>query len=536
MKNLLLCYMVFHILIQSSILIEVWNFKNASDNLLNQENDYKHSFEIYSHSDTEFDVSLRKNISKNDDKIIDINILEVKEKINSIKYSFNVEFEDINNIFYYGNILHICPKGKYHPLYFNENAKNLTNHIMYNFPEKANDWDLKCNLYNDLFIAIYPNNNFIYSYNSYLKGWNKINFYFALEDIMWKNIKSKENLYQVPGLTIVNSNNMDISNLYFINDYSIGFEAEKNQLLKYNKSFTKLYFGQENNFYFLTYENNHIDSGYYNKSIEIQIENIEEIPRNLKFNSFSFDNNVKIESIDIVKGTRYAYYKIDNNNKKYYGIFDILTNKILFNTDEAITKFISYSKLSMLAITKDSAYEICVLSIDGKCVEKCDNDQIILNPEGKNYCECPVFYFKPSYKCLDNCDTNFYTQEEKYCGLCKDLGGDKIYKLINTEGCLEEIPNNTIFYDEEKLLLTCDNRSHLENETCVLNSKKDDDNIVEEKEDEVDYIFYIFVSIIVIVFLIISIIIFVKLCSKNKKDDLLVQIDTDFEPKNSEIN
>ena len=95
MKNLLLCYILFHILFQSSFLIDLWNFKNASDNLLNPENEYKHSFEIYSHSDTKFDVSLRKNINKNNDKIIDTNILEVKEKINSIKYSFNVEFEDI---------------------------------------------------------------------------------------------------------------------------------------------------------------------------------------------------------------------------------------------------------------------------------------------------------------------------------------------------------------------------------------------------------------------------------------------------------
>ena len=534
----------FHLVIDVLNLPQEWNFKNASYDLLNQENNYKHSYVIYKANISNYDISLAKTISKNGNEIKDINNLEIIEKSNNNKYSFEVDWEDINNIIYYDNILHICPQGKFHPFYFDDESKELTNHKMYNFNDNANVWELKCNLYNDLFIAVYSHNNFLYAYNTYIKGWNQINFYFTLYDLMWTNVKNNGNLYEIPGLALINTNNIALIKLYFIIDFSIGFEADLNivKQLCISKNNIRAYFGKNNDFYFLV--NDKDDSllssvGYYKDTTLISPDNISNIK--VIVNVFSnFGDKAKIQTFEFIKGTRYAYYQINNNNKNYYGIFDILTNQILFNTNEQITKFIPYSKFSILAITKTSAYEICILSIDDTCVEKCDNDNIVLNPEGKNYCECPKLYFKPSYKCIDNCDTNFYIKEEsKYCGLCKDLGGNKIYKLINTEGCLEEKPNNTIFYDEEKLLLTCDDKSHLENETCIINSKEEESKKIEnEKEDEVDVMILIFIGFIVLVFIILSIIIFVKLYGKKMKneDDLLNQVDTDFEPKNSSIN
>ena len=56
----------------------------------------------------------------------------------------------------------------------------------------------------------------------------------------------------------------------------------------------------------------------------------------------------------------YVYYKLKNDKGKYYyGIIDATKNKVVFNTDEEILKFIPYLDYAMLAITKNSAYKIC---------------------------------------------------------------------------------------------------------------------------------------------------------------------------------
>ena len=77
---------------------------------------------------------------------------------------------------------------------------------------------------------------------------------------------------------------------------------------------------------------------------------------------------------------------------------------------------------------------------------------------------------------------NFYINADNQCGLCKDLGRNKIHKLIKTTGSLEEIPDNTIFYDENLFLLTCDENAYFENEIYILYSQEE-----EEEEEDKDY-------------------------------------------------
>ena len=90
----------------------------------------------------------------------------------------------------------------------------------------------------------------------------------------------------------------------------------------------------------------------------------------------------------MIRNTKYAYYEINLNEIIYHGIIDITLNKILFNTNENITELKLFSKYSFLAITKSSAYEICVFAkSNGKCVDKYRPGQILeLCPEYGNYC------------------------------------------------------------------------------------------------------------------------------------------------------
>ena len=531
-----------------------WNFENASFNLLNETNNYRYSYIIYNKNVSNYELTLSKTIYKEGGVIKDENNLDIINKNNNNeKFSVSVEWEDINNIIFYNNILHICPKGNFHPYYYNN--QTLNTHSMYNFPTDVSSWDLKCFIYDDLLIAIYSGNDFLYSYNPDLNGWTKINIDFNLNDLLWNKLAIIDDTnYQLPGLTISQDNTLSLSKLNFLLDFSIGLgiESYKNITKGLQSNFLS-YFDENSHFYFLSYDNEKILSGFYNDAQEITVDNIENI--NPVINTdFDLEQN-NIQDINVIKDSRYLFYKIDINSKIHYGIFDIITNQILFNTNEAIKKYIPFSKYSMLAITDNSAYEICIISVDGKCIEKCDNDDIIINTKGKNYCKCPNYYFIPSYKCIDTCDLNFYINVNNQCGLCKDLGGNKIYKLINTTGCLEEIPDNTIFYDEDSFLLTCDENSYLENETCIPYSHEEEEEEEKEKEnkegendddksdeieveEDIDFIVWIFIASVSVVFIIISFIICKKLWSKSSKieDDLLNQIDTDFEPKNSPIN
>ena len=85
--------------------------------------------------------------------------------------------------------------------------------------------------------------------------------------------------------------------------------------------------------------------------------------------------------MNILLYNKYIYYSIKNTKtgKKYHGIYDIKLDKIMFNTDVEIDTFIPYSDISMLAITKDTAYQICAIKDDNnKCISECTDGLVIL--------------------------------------------------------------------------------------------------------------------------------------------------------------
>ena len=102
----------------------------------------------------------------------------------------------------------------------------------------------------------------------------------------------------------------------------------------------------------------------------------------------SFKNNTTIQEIHFIEGTKFVYYNITEENTTYYGIIDILSNKTIFNTNESIEYFKPLSNSSMLAITNTSAFEICVIRKNGKCIYECDeNESFEINTKGANYCK-----------------------------------------------------------------------------------------------------------------------------------------------------
>ena len=126
---------------------------------------------------------------------------------------------------------------------------------------------------------------------------------------------------------------------------------------KYNQAYINL---EENlnDIYFISYNNiSDFTCGYSTKSFyEQDYFNLNDISFKAYSDSpFEFEGEVEIKQMKIISNYRYAYYIIYNiyykeTTETYYGLFDIKTNKIMFNTNEALETFLPYSNNSMLAI------------------------------------------------------------------------------------------------------------------------------------------------------------------------------------------
>ena len=259
--------------------------------------------------------------------------------------------------------------------------------------------------------------------------------------------------------------------------------ADKTLVL--GKKYSNATFDDNHKFYFFTYNSaTDFTSGYSKSFVDFSdkcpYENSVNYPKYVMtdVSPFSFVDNVEIEDINFIMGTNYAYYKINNldKGKTYYGLIDVVENKVLYNIDDNITSFIPISTTKeMLAITPTSAYKICIIKSGTSCLNSCEN--LMLNPEGnkcQSGCDSNQVKLMPEGICIKKnlCDTNYYTlnSNETECGLCSYFNpyGNK-FKLINTTGCISPIPNNAEYYNEKLFLLKCkSNYQPNSNNECVI--------------------------------------------------------------------
>jgi hypothetical protein len=165
-------------------------------------------------------------------------------------------------------------------------------------------------------------------------------------------------------------------------------------------------------FYYISYVPGSIDirSGYVNNLSEISKPDSFIITNNTE-SPLKFIDKVTLKNIKFIPYTKYAYYKLYNEDKKkyYYGIIDIEENKVIYNTDEQLINYTTYSNNSMLAITSKSAYRICAIYSDNECLDKCPYN-IYYDVENYNICnesyKCNSNLLIPYNICVSSCDTN----------------------------------------------------------------------------------------------------------------------------------
>jgi len=381
---------------------------------------------------------------------------------------------------------YFCPKGKYHAYVYYKNNRTYESLMPKDFVDNGN-WELKC----------YYQNNLGYIFVSYLNSDKPLyqlevssgNFVYnkqieqGIYDYKWTT-DPNNNKYAM--IAILKKNNqIYLKDLDFKINKNFTYEEKKEKKIIENlKSNYNIFFNNNNyNFYWINYNNiSDFTSGLYFDGA-INANNIESIETNINDNSpLEFLDDVTIKKMNFIPYTKYVYYEIYNNIKKitYHGIIDILLNKVIFNTDEEIKIFIPISKYSMLAVTKDSAYEICAI-YDGSfnCIESCYNtynSRIIYDTQKPNQCyekyNCENYILMPNEVCIETCDENIFTviddNNNKQCGLCRDINKNNPYKLINTKKCFSTPPEGTKIIDEKLKLINCSDGYSLKNDTCII--------------------------------------------------------------------
>ena len=160
-----------------------------------------------------------------------------------------------------------------------------------------------------------------------------------------------------------------------------------------------------------------------------------------------------------------------DKNEKYYGIIDIKLNKVIYNTNKELSVFKPFSNSSMLAISGSSAYLICTFNDSDKCLYKCDNNNPLIDTTKPNSCggECKNYILMPENICIESCDESIFTIKDKICGLCKDIDEKNKFKVVNTTGCIEKKPENSIDVNQKLNLIACKERYIFDNGTCKQN-------------------------------------------------------------------
>ena len=468
MKNILL--LIFYLIRSCFSVIPSWAFENLAIDLLS---DNSEDITLYSKDD----ISLIKKIRKSGSTISQENVLTFGSILTE-----TVQYEDIS--IYYKNVINcylVCPYGTFFLQKIQSSGSSIINPQF----NKVNDnWGLRCCLHSTTgaFITFYTNNGESNIVSSTDNGANWKSSNKVTGELYDFKISSSGNNDEYPFMYIGNigGDNLKLCGTKITLKYGEEhhFSGGQQKYICKTKSKTQAYFLENSHiFYFVTYDDTTLRSGY---STTNPISNFVD-PTNCyvvvnDVSPFNFVDNIKIKEINLIRETQYAYYEIYNINKTitYHGLIDIKQNKVLYNFEETITKFMPYRGYSdMLAITPTSAYKICVVKSGSSCTSICSD--LLLDTDGNkcgNSCGVGKVKMMPEGVCVskDSCDLNYLTLNgnETECGPCDYFYPVvKPYKLINSEGCLSSVPANSEIYKSDSYLYKCKENYRVVNQQCL---------------------------------------------------------------------
>ena len=464
---------------------DIWTYNNNNDGI-----------------NVQLKVTMTKDRTTN--KVTTKNYVIIYEGDNK-KAEQEVSFNDIHSHHtnQLKNNLIICPKGKFHPYYFNDNYNYKGFLIPPNFIEFG-DWDLRCFKHiTGHFLIFYRFNSYKNLYDSTNNGdyrdWTGNEYiYTTLYDFQLENSHDGDDnnyRYKFPLLKLSgdyirlvggrlllnhNSGNGDYALRYYEdNGYTDLIEAKK---------YGQGYFDSNYQYYFFTYNNaSDFSSGYSNTNVDGgngYTASGMSFTKNQR-SPLSFVDNVEVNSTKFIQGTSYVYYTLNDKDtgKNLIGLIDIKQNKVLVNIEDEVKQFfpvLSGDSFYMILITSTSAYKLCVLKPSGlnnDCSQTCSDTNLILDPninKCQANCDSGKIKMMPEGICFDKsmCDLTYYmfNDGETECGLCNYFYPTTTkYRFpgTGTPQCLDIIPAHATCYNSDASLLKCEDNYHFDNYKCL---------------------------------------------------------------------
>ena len=119
MKLICLYYILFfNSILPAYPLVQKWNLRDSSIDLL--DNTDGMAIKEYVEGKDNLYIQLYKIIRKENGSIVSTNNLKIA-KDNMFIFEGDVNFDKIESFYYINNNIIVCPKGKYHPVFFYEN-------------------------------------------------------------------------------------------------------------------------------------------------------------------------------------------------------------------------------------------------------------------------------------------------------------------------------------------------------------------------------------------------------------------------------
>ena len=477
---MIIIFIVLNLLFSCISILPNWDLASSSKNLLSGTNTYTY---IISNRDMQ---KLKTELKKIIKRLANGTIFHSNSLyLNSTDDTREIDFEFIESFYQLNDGRQIlCPIGKHEPINLDDLSKYENDEL-----NKIRNWDLKCYFHNNgYFFVFYMSHgeNQVYdlvysrSESSYIK-YDALKFYEDLYDFKLVNKEGTNELTSYPFCALVKKDNYIQfigSELILSNKNNVQRSTDLIKPLIESKEYSLGYFSNySNDFYYITYNDvNDFSSGYSSSTVSGNsfYSNVVTVINNYT-SPFSFLDEVEIKEMNFLLYTNYAYYSIYNKNtgKTYHGILNIKLNKVLFNTDEDIDVFIPYSNYSMLAITKETAYEVCIIKdTNGNCIDECSSGEEIIAGVDGNKCgnNCPTgkYLLIPEGVCVSECNSTLYIIKDNYfCGLCKDLYNSQKYKFLTSSKCLTQQPENSHFFISKYFLLECDYGYALSSSECI---------------------------------------------------------------------
>lgn len=475
---------IFNCLINVSfLLIPIWKIKDSSVEISTGE-----TLDVYEGENNQKTVKLTKTIEKKENYFDDYNTIIMNNKNEK-----NTTWEDIESFYHFTNEdqyyqYYICPKGRNYINGYDENSNSFYVREIENFEDTYNlnsddEWELICyyqSKRNYIFAGFLNQEKIKKFYGLYLKSnsWQSVKVDDGFYDFLWTYIPTnpyddnRNTEYKMFGLVQYESQ-ITLEKIYITIDTTYNIQiniAERNSIV-YKSNYTHGYF-YDNQFYWMSCNiTDDFKCGYSTEKINISSKNDANVQNIIHDKSpFDFLDSFEIQKLNMIRNSPFVYYKIKSNddNQIYYGIIDIISNRIIFNTNEILTEYKPFTNFSMLAFTTSGVYQICAFKEDDQCVKNCSSGKIlILDTVNGNHCgtsqDCEYYLFIPDNICIEYCDKTLYvSNENKECGLCMDLyngenGNEyKPYKYINGTECLEYKPNGTYYvYEKYKIIDNC---------------------------------------------------------------------------------